>query len=44
MAEKGDKAHLEAMEKMKEMMNDPEAMGGWMNKRQEEFNALPEDN
>jgi hypothetical protein len=43
MAEKRDGEHLKAMEKMKELMADPEAMKEWMEKRQKEFNALPED-
>jgi hypothetical protein len=44
MFQKGDEAHLKAMEQMKEMMNDPKAMQDWMDKKKEEFDALPEDN
>ena len=43
MAEKGDKAHIEKMEEMKNMMSDPEAMKEWFAKVQKEFDALPED-
>ena len=42
MAEKGDKDHLSAMEKMKEMMENPDDMESWMQKKQQEFDALPE--
>lgn len=31
------------MEKMKELMNNPEAMSEWMDKKRKEFDALPED-
>lgn len=44
MAEKGDKAHLEAMEEMRELMEDPRAMQEWMEDRREEFDVLAEDN
>ena len=43
MFQKGDEAHLEAMGKMKEMMQDPEAMKEWMESRKKEFEELPED-
>lgn len=43
MAEKGDKAHLELMGGMKELMSDNQAMEGWVNKKRNEFNTLPED-
>ena len=43
MFQKGDGAHLKAMEQMKEKMNDPKAMQEWMDNKKEEFNALPED-
>jgi len=41
MFEKQDAAHLEAMQAMSEMMNDPEAMQSWMGARRAEFDALP---
>ena len=43
MAEVGDEDHIKVMEKMKEFMNDPEAMKEWIEKRQKEFDELPED-
>lgn len=43
MAEKGDQAHIAKMEEMKNMMGDPEAMKEWFAKKQQEFDALPED-
>lgn len=43
MAEAGDEDHIKVMEKMKESMNNPEAMKEWVEKVQKEFDALPED-
>ena len=43
MYEKGDAEHIKAMKEMKELMNDPEAMKEWMESKQKEFDALPED-
>ena len=43
MFQKGDEAHLKAMEQMKEKMNDPKAMQEWMDAKRKEFEALPED-
>ncbi|VAX16295.1 hypothetical protein MNBD_NITROSPINAE02-1590 [hydrothermal vent metagenome] len=43
MFEKGDEEHINAMKKMMEFMNDPEAMKKWMENRLKEFDALPED-
>ncbi|MFC2013820.1 DUF1059 domain-containing protein [Chloroflexota bacterium] len=43
MAEKGDVEHINMMEKMKEGMNNPEAMKVWVENIQKEFDALPED-
>jgi len=43
MYEKGDEEHINVMKKMKELMNDPEAMKEWMESKQKEFDALPED-
>lgn len=43
MFQKGDEAHLNAMKKMKELMEEaPEAMTEWMESKRKEFNALPE--
>ncbi len=43
MAEKGDVDHINVMEKMREGMNNLEAMKEWVEKIQKEFDALPED-
>jgi hypothetical protein len=43
MAEKGDKAHIEAMQKMSELMSDPEAMKQMMEGFQNDFDSIPED-
>lgn len=43
MVEQGDKAHIEAMEKMSELMSDPGAMKQMMEKFQNDFDTLPED-
>ena len=38
-----DKAHLEAMQEMKKLMQDPGAMNEWFENKRNEFNALPKD-
>jgi len=43
MFQKGDANHLQAMEEMKEQMTDPESMKKWMETKQKEFDALPEN-
>lgn len=43
MAEKGDNAHIEKMEEMKNLMNNPQAMKKWLEKKQKEFDTLPGD-
>jgi hypothetical protein len=43
MYQKGDEAHLKVMEEMKELMHDPNAMKEWMEGKQKEFDALPEN-
>ncbi len=43
MFQKGDQDHMKVMEEMKEKMNDPKAMQAWMDKKQQEFEALPEN-
>jgi hypothetical protein len=35
-----DKAHLEAMQEMKNVMQDPGAMNEWFENKRNEFNAL----
>lgn len=42
MFQKSDKAHLEAMNKMRELMKTPDAMSEWFEKKRQEFQALPE--
>ncbi len=42
MFKHGDVDHLQAMQEMSEMMNDPEAMQQWMDKKRQEFEALPD--
>jgi len=42
MAEMGDKAHIDKMEEMKNLMNKPEAVKEWFEKVQREFDASPE--
>jgi hypothetical protein len=44
MFEKGDAAHLKAMEGMKGTMQDPSAMQPWMDKKKAEFDALINSN
>jgi hypothetical protein len=44
MAEMGDKAHIQRMEEMKNLMTNPVAVQQWFEKVQKEFEALPEDN
>jgi len=43
MHEKGDEEHMKSMEKMTELMKDPEQMQKWMEEKKNEFDALPED-
>ena len=40
MLEQGDQAHTEAMEKMNELMTDPEAMKKWFETVQKKFDSL----
>ena len=37
MFEKSDEAHLKAMEEMRDLMQDPNAMQNWMDKKRIEF-------
>ena len=43
MFQKGDTAHLEAMQEIRAMMQKPGAMPSWMEERRAAFDALPED-
>ena len=40
MFQKGDKAHLEAMNKMQELMKTPDGMKAWFENKRKEFNAM----
>ena len=40
MLEQGDQAHIEAMEQMKELMSDPEAMKEWFETVRKRFDSL----
>jgi hypothetical protein len=42
MFQKGDEAHLKAMQEMKEQMSTADAMQEWMEARRKAFDALPE--
>lgn len=43
MFQQQDAGHLEAMEKMQALMQDPAAMQAWFEGKKKEFEALPED-
>jgi hypothetical protein len=43
MHQEQDAAHLEAMSKMQELMNNPENMQKWFESKQAEFEAMPDD-
>ena len=43
MFQQQDAAHLEAMQKMQELMQKPGAMQAWFESREKEFHELPED-
>ena len=43
MTEQGDQAHIEAMEKMMELMSDPDAMKDWYETVQKMFGSLSEN-
>ena len=40
MFQKGDNPHLDAMNKMQELMKTPDAMKEWFENKRKEFNAL----
>ena len=42
MFQKGDEAHLAAMKDMQNLMQSPDAMKNWFDKKRKEFDALPE--
>lgn len=41
MFQQGDKAHLEAMSAMSDLMKDPNAMQQWFADKRKEFDSLP---
>jgi hypothetical protein len=41
MFQKGDPAHIAAMDKMRELMTTPDAMKEWFHQKRKEFDALP---
>lgn len=43
MFQKQDKQHFEAMQKIQELMQNPEAMTEWFENKRKEFEALAED-
>ena len=43
MFQQKDKAHLEAMNKMKELIQKPETKKQWMESKRKEFDSLSED-
>lgn len=43
MFQKGDQAHLDAMYEMQQLIQSPEAMNEWMEKKRQEFDALPDE-
>ena len=42
MFQKGDQAHLNAMNEMRELMKTPDAMKDWFENKRKEFEAMPE--
>jgi hypothetical protein len=43
MFQKNDDEHIKVMNKMREGMNDPDAMKNYMESKQKMFDSLPED-
>lgn len=43
MYQKQNPAHLQAMQAMQELMQNPEEMNAWFESKRKEFNALPEN-
>ena len=42
MFQKGDEAHLKAMNDMQKLMENPEAMNKWFEDKRKEFEAMPD--
>jgi hypothetical protein len=43
MFESGDKKHIEAMEEMMKLMQNPSDMKAWFDQKEKEFESLPEE-
>ena len=43
MFQKGDEAHIKAMNDMRGQMKSPDAMNEWLESKRKEFNSLQED-
>jgi hypothetical protein len=43
MFQQNDEKHLQAMNKMSELMKSPDAIKKWFDDKQKEFDSLPED-
>jgi len=43
MFQKGDEAHLKAIDKMQDLMKSPDAMQKWFEEKQKAFEALPDN-
>lgn len=43
MFQKGDAAHLKAMNEMMELMKSPDSMKKWFEDKRNEFNSIPEN-
>ena len=41
MFHKGDRPHMDAMQKMQDLMESPEALHQWYEEKQKEFDQLP---
>lgn len=44
MVQRGDAAHIEAMNEMRSNMNSQETMNAWMDEKRKAFNSSPDDN
>jgi hypothetical protein len=42
MFQSKDEAHLEAMNRMQELMQEPDAMNKWFESKKQEFDSLPD--
>lgn len=44
MVQRGDAAHIEAMNDMRNSMTSPEAINAWMDEKRKAFDSSPNDN